>query len=337
MTEKPVVKKRGRPPKTAVAVSPSVDAFLAMLTAERGASRNTRQAYLADLAEAAAFLAKRNVVLDQARDADLRDWMAHMASAGMSPRTTARRQSALRQFFRFLCSESRRVDDPSSTLDTPRMGQSLPKVLDEKQVSDLLGEALKKQESPEKYRLMVLVELLYATGLRVSELVSLPLGAISRDRAFVQVRGKGGKERIVPLSDAARKALDDWTPVRKAFEKATGRESRFLFPSIAASGYLTRQRFGQILKQLALDAGLDPDQVSPHVVRHAFATHLLDHGADLRSVQKMLGHADIATTQIYTHVTTGRLKQAVEAHHPLAKKENFTSPPEGEVAKADKA
>jgi integrase/recombinase XerD len=307
---------------------PAVEAFLDMLVAERGAAENTIGAYRRDLADIAGFLDGRGTAIDRAGPDDLRaylDHLAHQPGAGRSretaARTVARRLSAMRQFYRFLVSEGRRADDPSSGLDGPKLGRSLPKVLSEDDVDRLL-EAAAEREGPEGVRLVALLEVLYATGLRVSELVGLPRGALARDGAALIVRGKGGKERLVPLSEPARDALAAYLSVRGHFlvpgrEKAQG---LWLFPSrIARNGYLTRQRFAQLLKELALDAGIDPERVSPHVLRHAFATHLLNRGADLRSVQKMLGHADISTTQIYTHVIDERLTRLVETHHPLAR------------------
>jgi len=317
-------KRRGRPCKPRpVSRVPQLDAFLDMLMAERGAALNTRQAYERDLTDAALWLAQRSVTLDRAGTDDLRGYLAHLqAGEGAAPRTVARRLSALRQFFRFLVSEGRRADDPASALDSPKQGRPLPKILSEAEVERMLDTA-RARGGPDGVRLVALLEVLYATGLRVSELVGLPISAILRDGRGLIVRGKGGKERMVPLSDPARAAISAYLPLRAAFllPEREAVQARFLFPSrTAAEGYLTRQRFAQILKDLAIEAGIDPEKVSPHVLRHAFATHLLDHGADLRSVQKMLGHADIATTQIYTHVVADRLRKVVTEHHPLARK-----------------
>ena len=298
---------------------PDLDAFLDMLAAERAAARNTLDAYRRDLEDAGSWLAGHGPGLSEASNDDLRRYLQQLTDSGSAPRTVARRLSALRQFYRFLCSEGRRSDDPASALDSPSQGRPLPKLVDEDGVSALIA-AAEKLEGGEGARLVTLLEVLYATGLRVSELVELPLSALPRDGRCLIVRGKGGKERMVPLSPPARDALAAWLPLRSAFlPPGGGKAERYLFPSpSAADGHLTRQRFGQMLKDLALAAGLDPAKLSPHVLRHAFATHLLDHGADLRSVQKMLGHADIATTHIYTHVTSERLKRAVADHHPLA-------------------
>ena len=295
---------------------PSVDLFEEMLRAERGASDNTVMAYRRDLAHLAAFLAGTAGSLDSAVAADLRAYLEALDRAGMAPRTPARRLSALRQFYRFLHAEGRRQDDPTLTLESPKQGRPLPKLLTEAQVDELL-QAAGVRPGPDGVRLAALMQLLYATGLRVSELVSLPLAAAVRDPRLIEVRGKGGRERLVPLNEAAREAVQAWVEVRARNPRLAA--SPFLFPSRSGAGHLTRHRFGQLLKQLALAAGLDPAKVSPHVLRHAFATHLLNRGADLRSVQQMLGHADISTTQIYTHVLDERLRQLVENHHPLAK------------------
>jgi integrase/recombinase XerD len=292
-----------------------------MLSAERGAARNTLDAYRRDLADFEAFLARRGAKVEGADTAAIRAYLARLSAAGFSARTAARRLSALRQFHRFLCGEGLRRDDPTTALDSPRRGRALPKYLSEAEVDGLL-EAARRRPGPDGVRLTALLELLYATGLRVSELVALPLPAIARDWRVITVRGKGGKERLVPLSEPARAALTAWLKARKA-QLATRdeirREQYWLFPSSGAAGHLTRHRFGQLLKELAAAVGLPRAKVSPHVLRHAFATHLLAHGADLRSVQRLLGHADISTTQIYTHVLEARLKQLVAEHHPLAK------------------
>jgi integrase/recombinase XerD len=216
-------------------------------------------------------------------------------------------------------SEGLCADDPTSTIDAPRQGASLPKIMSEAQVEKLLsGVKTDDANTNENLRLNALLELIYATGLRVSELVGLKLSALDRNRRFITVKGKGGKERLVPLGAAAAEKLDTYLVVRKNFLPKTVKASDYLFPSGAAEGHLTRQRFGQLLKARAREAGLDAGKISPHVLRHAFATHLLEHGADLRAVQKMLGHSDIATTQIYTHVLNERLVRTVKDNHPLA-------------------
>ncbi len=270
-----------------------------MLAAERGAARLTIDAYRNDLGDFAGFLAAAGKPVETADAAALRRYLARLSGAGLSPRTTARRLSALRQFHKFLFAEGIRGDDPTAQLDSPRLGA-------------------RRWDGAEGKRLVCFVELLYATGLRVSELVALKLSRLREER-FLLIAGKGGKERLVPLSAPARAALAAYAAMRGAF-LAEGTTSPFLFPSRGAEGHLTRRRCGQLLKALAVEAGIDPARVSPHVLRHAFASHLLDHGADLRSVQQMLGHADIATTQIYTHVQGDRLRALVETHHPLARR-----------------
>jgi integrase/recombinase XerD len=308
-------------PAAAAPLSWRIEAFLEMLAAERGAARLTLAAYRADLIALSAFLARRGVSIEQADAAALHDFIAAMTAKELAPRTLARRLSATRQFFRFLVSDGARTDDPTVDLDPPRLGRPLPKILAEAEVERLIATAA-TWPGAEGARLRVLLELLYGAGLRVSELVGLPLAAAQRDPRFLMVRGKGGKERVVPLSPPARRALAAHLECRGEFlpEGNAARASRWLFPSRGAEGHLTRQRCGQLLKELALAAGLDPGRLSPHVLRHAFASHLLDHGADLRSVQQMLGHADIATTQIYTHVQSERLRRLVETAHPLARR-----------------
>jgi integrase/recombinase XerD len=301
-----------------------------MLAAEYGAAANTIESYRRDLADFAAFAAKRDVRPEDADGRNLRDYLARLSQAGMSPSTSARRLSALRRFFRFLHGEGVRSDDPTTTLEGPRTVRPLPKYLSEAEVEKLLA-AARGWEGAEGTRLVALLEVLYATGLRVSELVALPLSALPREGRMLIVRGKGGKERMVPLSEPAEAALAGWRAVREQFipgrkvkiktrSQAGGRDSPWLFPSRGAGGHLTRARFQQLLKELAAAAGVPPRRVSPHVLRHSFASHMLAHGADLRALQQMLGHADIATTQIYTHVLEDRLKALVTASHPLARK-----------------
>ncbi|MGF1593274.1 MAG: site-specific tyrosine recombinase XerD [Kiloniellaceae bacterium] len=304
--------------------SPQIEPFLEMLAAERGAAANTLEAYRRDLEAYAGFLCQRGLSPEAAGVEDIRGFLGHLARAGMAPRTAARRLSALRQFYRFLLSEGLRGDDPSAGVDSPRQGRPLPKILSEAEVGLLLDQA-HAGTGPEALRLAALVELLYASGLRVSELVGLRLAAAQRDQRLLIVHGKGGKERMVPLSPAARRSLAAYLEVRGHFLPTRGKGAKavkvaspWLFPSRAAGGHITRHRVAQMLKDLARAAGLDAARVSPHVLRHAFASHLLDHGADLRSLQKMLGHADISTTQIYTHVLGERLKSLVQDHHPLA-------------------
>ncbi|MBX9943014.1 MAG: site-specific tyrosine recombinase XerD [Reyranella sp.] len=289
-----------------------------MLTAERGASKNTEAAYRSDLQSLLTFLARRKQGPATADAAALRAYLKALDYLGMTPRTVARRLSVMRQFFRFLLAERLREDDPASTLDSPQLGRSLPKVLSRAEV-DRLIEATRARGGADGGRMATLLEILYGTGLRVSELVTLPLSSVERDPTVLVVRGKGDKERMVPLSDPARVAIASWLAARSS-ALADGETSRFLFPSRGKTGHLTRQRFAQLLKEAALAAGIDPARVSPHVLRHAFASHLLEGGADLRSVQLMLGHADIATTQIYTHVLDEKLRALVQDKHPLARR-----------------
>lgn len=291
------------------------EGFLEMMAAERGAAANTLEAYRRDLECLGKFLCARGRPAREASTQDIRDYLAAMRDAALSPRTAARRLSCLRQFFRFLLAESMRNDDPTSLLDSPRLGQSLPKNLSEDEIAALLRTALKRDDQ----RIPALLELLYATGLRVSELVGLPLAAVARDPSVLIVRGKGDKERMIPLNAPARAAIRSWLKVR-AGSLPKGKPSRWLFPSAARDGHLTRSGFYRLLERLAVSAGIPVERVSPHVIRHSFASHLLAHGADLRSLQQMLGHADIATTQIYTHVLDDRLKALVSRSHPLAKK-----------------
>ena len=288
-----------------------VEAFLEMLAAEKGAARNTLTAYLADLTEFAAFAASVGEPVAGASAETARAYMAGLHTAGLSARTAARRLSALRQFHRFLLREGIRSDDPTSLLDTPNLPSTLPKYLSEGEVEALLGAAGRRPGRTGAVARAAL-EMLYATGMRISELLSLPRAALSGDAAVLLIKGKGGKERIVPLSDSAREAS-------LALIALSDRPERFLFPGRDPKRALTRQAFFLLLKQVALEAGLDPARVSPHVLRHSFASHLLAHGADLRSLQRLLGHADISTTQIYTHVEAERLRRLVEAHHPLAR------------------
>ena len=273
-----------------------------MLVAERAAARNTLLAYRADLDDFAASVAS----VSAAEAGELRAYLAGLATRGLSPRTQARRLSALRQFHVFLLREGIREDDPTRLLDAPRIGQSLPKYLSEQEVDALLEAA---RLHPRGALMHAALEILYATGLRVSELLGLRRTALAGDAALLLVRGKGGRERIVPLSEAAKAAAAAMGP---------DPASRFLFPGRDPARALTRQGFALLLKQVALEAGLDPARVSPHVLRHSFASHMLARGADLRSLQMLLGHADIATTQINTHVLAERLQRLVEAHHPLA-------------------
>jgi integrase/recombinase XerD len=298
--------------------------FLDMLIAERGAAAHTIEAYTRDLSEFLAFLAAKGKSAKTATADNLRAFLAGLAKKGLAPTSRARKLSAIRQFFRFLLAEGMRSDDPSSAIDSPRLGRPLPKILSLEEVETLLKtasdasrEVANGTAQRRALRLYALLETLYATGMRVSELIALPRAVLTADDRVLTIKGKGGRERLVPLNDAAREALaDHLAAVRQDEEKGRG-VSPWLFPS-SGGEHLTRQRFGQELKALAIEAGVEPSRVSPHVLRHAFASHLLERGADLRTVQQLLGHADISTTQIYTHVIEERLRRLVEQHHPLA-------------------
>jgi len=294
------------------------ETFLEMLAVERGASPNTLAAYGRDLRRFLGFLQARNRSVCACSEEDVRAFLRHLDDEGLSPRSSARILSAVRQLFRFLHGEGVRADNPTQNLRSPKQGRSLPKVLSEAEIDRLIEKAPGTGDA-DGLRRAALVELLYATGLRISELISLPVGAVARDPDVLLITGKGGRERLVPLNEAAREAVQAYLPHRLGF--ANMDVSPFLFPSKSASGHWTRQQAGRALKALAAEAGLKPEAVSPHVLRHAFASHLLAHGADLRSVQSMLGHADISTTEIYTHVLDERLRQLVEEHHPLARME----------------
>jgi integrase/recombinase XerD len=291
-----------------------VEAFLEMLAVERGAARNTLLAYDRDLNDFSGFAAGRKERVANASAATLRAYMASLGAQGLKPRSAARRLSALRQFHRFLLREGVRTDDPTGLLDSPKLPGALPKYLSESEVDALLA-ATTRTSGRQGVVARAALEILYATGLRVTELLSLPRTALTGDARLVMVRGKGGKERMVPLSDAAKEAAS-------ALAALSDKRIRWLFPGRDPARPLTRQAFFLLLKQVALEAGIDPARVSPHVLRHSFASHLLAHGADLRSLQMLLGHADIATTQIYTHVLAERLRKLVEAHHPLAEQGN---------------
>jgi integrase/recombinase XerD len=291
-------------------MDPRLDAFLEMLIVERAAARNTIVSYTRDLDDFAAFAASRGQGLSEADRETCHGYMASLHGRGLSARTAARRLSALRQFHLFLLQEGVRADDPTHDLDTPRLPRPLPKSLAETEVDALMAAAARKPGRPGALARAAL-EVLYATGMRVSELLSLPRSALGAKADTLIIRGKGGKERMVPLSTAAKAAAAELLA-------ATEADSRWLFPGRDPRQPLTRQAFFLLLKQIALEAGLDPDRVSPHVLRHSFASHMLARGADLRSLQMLLGHADISTVQIYTHVQTERLRQQVEAHHPLS-------------------
>jgi integrase/recombinase XerD len=293
------------------------DAFLEMMAVERAAARNTLTAYGKDLVDAAAFLRARGRDLGTATAEDIEAYFANMGAIGLSPATASRRRAAVRQFYRFVLGEGWRTDDPSRRVEAPKKGRPLPKVLSRDEVERLIAAAAAR-DGAQGLRLACLIEITYASGLRVSELLNLPLTALARDPAFLMVRGKGGKERLAPLNDAARTAVKAWLTVREQFVPKGDGTNPWLFPSRGKGGRLTARRFSQLLEEAAIAAGIDREKVSPHVLRHAFATHLLEGGADLRIVQTLLGHADIATTQIYTHVAGDRLAEVVRSKHPLA-------------------
>jgi integrase/recombinase XerD len=296
-----------------------IDAFLEMMAVERAAARNTLTAYGNDLDDARAFLAGRRDDLDTASAETIEAYFADLGAKGLSPATAARRRSAVRQFYRFVLGEGWRADDPSRRVEAPKAGRPLPKVLSREAVERLIAAAAAK-DGAQGLRLACMVELLYASGLRISELLNLPLAMIARDPAFLMVKGKGGKERLAPLNDAARTAVKAYLEVRAGFLPKGVKDSPWLFPSRGKGGRLTARRVSQLLEDAAIAAGLDRETVSPHVLRHAFATHLLEGGADLRVIQTLLGHADIATTQIYTHVAGDHLAQVVKSKHPLGRK-----------------
>lgn len=298
-----------------------IEAFLEALSVERGASRNTQSAYATDLMAYAAALKRRGKHPVNATAADIHHHLAAITASGAAASTLARKLSAIRQFHRFLFAEKFAPSDPSARIQGPKASRPLPRPLSETEASALL-DAARQTEGPEGVRLSCLVALLYGAGLRVSEMVGLPLSAFDSTARALRIRGKGEKERLVPLGPMALHALNAYLTARPAF---CPEGSRWLFASRGAQGHLTRQRAGQLLKVLADKAGVDPARLSPHVLRHAYASHLLAHGADLRSVQSLLGHADIATTEIYTHVERTRLIQMVENHHPLARKKTRKS------------
>lgn len=303
----------------------AIENFLEMMSAERGAAENTLASYAHDLEAVAEFMTARGIRLPDAASGDIRAYLDEMAGLGFAATSQARRLSALRQFFRFLFTEGFRKDDPTGILDAPKKERPLPKIMSEDAVGRLLDRAKLEVEDPtatpgadnlRAARLHALIETLYATGMRVSELVGLPVTVARTDHRFLLVRGKGAKERMVPLSLTARAAMSHYLGLRDALPGSD--DNPWLFPAFSESGHLARQVFARELKSLAARAGISTSAISPHVLRHAFASHLLQNGADLRSVQQLLGHSDISTTQIYTHVLEERLHRLVAEHHPLA-------------------
>ena len=308
-----------------------INLFLDMIAAEQGAGDNTLDAYRRDLTDFSEFLDRAGQNFTGTHTQTLRDYLADLDTRGFKSSSVARRLSAMRHLFRFLLNERIRTDDPAAILSGPKRGRGLPKVLSISDVDRMLTRTRELTQASEAsasqrlraLRLHCLLEVLYATGLRVSELVSLPLSAARRDARMIVVRGKGNKERLVPLNEASRQATADYLAAmeaQKPEKKKNAPASKWLFPSFGESGHLTRQHFARDLKELAAESGLAPRLVSPHVLRHAFASHLLHNGADLRIVQTLLGHTDISTTQIYTHVVEERLKSLVRDLHPLAEK-----------------
>jgi integrase/recombinase XerD len=302
-----------------------IEQFMEMMVAERGAAANTVAAYHRDLIDFTNFLNKKTETLTTVSRIFVEQFLAGLSQAGLSAQTQARKLSTLRQLFQFLYTEKLRTDNPTATLETPRMGKRLPKTLTIADVGALL-EAARTDDSPKGLRLQAMLELMYGAGLRVSELVGLKLSALQVKEGgrkveadFLLVRGKGNKERLVPVHGKAREALSQYLAVRHCFLKEK-ESSAWLFPYHRAQGYVTRQQFGVMLKELAVCAHIDPEKLSPHTLRHSFASHLLEGGADLRVIQELLGHSDISTTQIYTHVAGERLKKLVQENHPLARK-----------------
>jgi integrase/recombinase XerD len=301
-----------------------ISAFLEAQAAELGAATNTLLAYGRDLKDFDSYLARRNLDFDSVARADVESYLVWCDAQGLAKSTRARRLSAVKQLYRFAFEEGLRTDNPAIQISGPGHEKRLPKVLSEDEVDRLLDAARNSgRNQQDQLRNTCLMELLYATGMRVSELVSLPISATRGDPRLLLIMGKGGKERLVPLSPPARQALADWLVERDRIDAAAQEKkhppSRFLFPSRGASGFLTRHRFYLMIKEFSVAGDVDPAKVTPHTLRHAFATHLLANGADLRSIQTMLGHADVATTEIYTHVLEARLSELVLENHPLAK------------------
>ncbi|MCQ2914622.1 MAG: site-specific tyrosine recombinase XerD [Alphaproteobacteria bacterium] len=298
-----------------------LDSFLEMMQAEHGAVQNTIDAYRRDLENLSDFLNNKKKNFVNAQISDLRDYLELQTKNGYSIRTQSRRLSAIREFYKFLYTEKIRKDNPSDVLDSPKKGRVLPKYLSEEEVSNLIQATDKLPNDFKKIRMRALLEILYASGMRVSELLNLPVSVANLKDNSLLIRGKGSKDRLVPLTDIAKKSIKEWIPIRE-MHLPHGRTSKWLFPAFGKLGHLDRTVFFRELKAVAVLANIDPNKVSPHVLRHSFASHLIQHDADLRSVQVMLGHSDISTTQIYTHVLDDRLKEAVKKAHPLVN-ENF--------------
>lgn len=305
----------------------AIGAFLDAQAAEAGAARNTLLAYGRDLRDLSDWLSTHKLALAQLTRERVEDYLAHCDAQGLSRATRARRLSSIRQFTRFALEEGWRDDDPAIRISGPGRAKRLPKTLDRAEIDALLAAAPQVgRTGPERARNLCLIEMLYATGMRVSELVALPAAACRGDPQVLLIRGKGGKERMVPLTPPARAALSAWLAIRDDAPKESplgrlvaGKGARWLFPAPGAAGHMPRQTFGRLLNDVAVAAGVSPSRVTPHVIRHAFATHLLQGGADLRSIQTLLGHADLGTTEIYTHVLDERMRDLVLTHHPLAR------------------
>lgn len=316
------------PPSVSKQAELAIQQFLEMMVAERGASTHTSDAYRRDLRDAALFFAEKKKPFTKVNRKDLETYLSSLSAAGLSATTQARKLSSLRQFFAFIYEEKMRADNPAATLESPKLARTLPKALTLSDIQQLITYA-RTDETPKGLRLQAMLELIYGAGLRVSELVSLPLGALSLAAGSLNVtaeamivRGKGNKERLVPLNHHSRMALSNYLTIRHTFLPPNAQSPKlnsYLFPYHRADGFITRQQFGVLLKELALTAGIDPGKISPHTLRHSFASHLLEGGADLRVIQELLGHADIATTQIYTHIAGNRLKKLVEEKHPLSR------------------
>ena len=300
-----------------------ISTFLEAQSAELGAATNTQLAYGRDLKDFDSFLARKSLDFSTAQRSDIENYLIYCDAQGLAKSTRARRLSAVKQLYRFAFEEGLRLENPAIQISGPGQDKRLPKILSEEEVDRLLDAARGSgRNARERLRNVCLMELLYATGMRVTELVGLPISATRGDPRLLLITGKGGKERMVPLSPPARVALAEWLEMRDVIDEETRVKrlpvSRFLFPSRGKSGFLTRHRFYLLIKEFSVAAGVDPGKVTPHTLRHAFATHLLANGADLRAIQTMLGHADVATTEIYTHVLEERLSELVLERHPLA-------------------
>ncbi|MGY9051762.1 MAG: site-specific tyrosine recombinase XerD [Alphaproteobacteria bacterium] len=303
-----------------------IESFIEMLSAERNSSENTLVAYKSDINQYFSFLVKKNINLIDASTSDIRNWISALSKTGIASSSLARKITAVKQLYNFLFEENLIKLNPAKTIENPRLGRPLPKVLSEENITRLL-DFIKNKTKDKKLtdskkiklqRLLCQVEILYATGFRVSELIGLTINQVLGEDLFITIKGKGGKERLVPLTELAKKEILEYLDMVKMSKNIN--LSHYLFPSGSKSGHITRQRFAQDLKAVSIEAGLNPKLISPHVIRHAFASHLLSGGADLRVVQQMLGHSDISTTQIYTHILDDRLKSLVIEHHPLSTK-----------------